>query len=378
MPFEFSTFAATKISTATGAPADQYDTQGRALFHDGINSPDVKLYFGGEIVLDAQGNPVLHTSSADPIYDLLNSSRLFQINSLGGVITLSMASAQNPWGAAGSLDLEAGVPVRVTLFDTKRSVTLLPTEFTVDAATNVVTLNPGAATRALFPGQVQAQVIHLKPLVDVLGNIRYHDIGDPVRYFRYEPVLQRAGDPVRYLGGEPFYEEPRWQQFSAANVGSATTLNLAGTSVGANDAVSVFLRNGSAARQLALGEYQASGGTVSFAGLSDATIAWIGGAPVAVEIFVAARVLNSNGTEFLHTAGQQVLHERRELVLDQNGNLTFITPIAITDTFGGLNDVDASFDLNLSYKPVAGVITVTRPGEQSPLVAGSMKELGAI
>ena len=42
------------------APADQYSANGEALFHDGASSPDIKLYFGGEAVLDAQGHPAVH------------------------------------------------------------------------------------------------------------------------------------------------------------------------------------------------------------------------------------------------------------------------------------------------------------------------------
>ena len=190
------------------APADQYSANGEALFHDGASSPDIKLYFGGEAVLDAQGNPAVH-AAGDPVYDLFNSTRLFALSTLGASAALHLASAQDPWGTGQSLTIRADSFVAVTLFDTQRAYTLHSNEFTVDVATNTVTLNPSAATGLLFSGALQAEVIVLNAIRDAAGAPITHAAGDPVQHLRYDPVLHSAGDPARYLGNEPFLEEPR-------------------------------------------------------------------------------------------------------------------------------------------------------------------------
>ena len=71
--------------------------------------------------------------------------------------------------------------------------------------------------------------------------------------------------------------------------------------------------------------------TISFAGLHPATTAWLTGQSVTVEVFAAAQVFNANSTPFLHDGGQQVLHDRREPIVDVNGNVATYQASSVTD-----------------------------------------------
>ena len=137
----------------------------------------------------------------------------------------------------------------------------------------------------------------------------------------------------------------------------------------------VILRQGQKALTLAPDEFavntSATPATISFVGLHPATTAWLTGASVTVEVFAAAQVFNANGTAFLHDGGQQVLHDRREPVIDANGNVATYQASSVMDVFGGLGGVGASFVLELSEKPSDGHVTVVKSGTSTPLVSPS-------
>src|SRR5262249_4183923 len=150
-----------------------------------------------EPVLDQDGNVRMHLAT-DPVYDLLSSSKLFDVASLDTQATLTLSSGLDPWSTGQPLHMTATSTARVVVFDTQNALTLSASEnpdYTFDPTTGTVIINASDATKALFTGAVHVQVTVLEPLRDVFGNVRTYSTSDPVQHFRYDPVQHQAVDP---------------------------------------------------------------------------------------------------------------------------------------------------------------------------------------